>query len=339
MAGEIEIDGGSGGGQILRTALSLSVITGTPFRLRDIRASRQAPGLNRQHLVAIQAAREISGAVVSGDRTGSMELTFAPQWIRAGEYEFAIGTAGSTGLVLQTVLWPLLFADGPSQVAISGGTHTSMAPPHDFLERALLPRARQMGVQAELRLEQHGFHPAGGGRIRAVLKPGGLERPEWLERGELVSVEARALHSLLHPSVAERELETVVSKLGWEPEAARSCLVHSPGPGNALLLIATFEHGCTVVSAIGARGRPAETVARDAADRMQRDLDVGAPIDEHLADQLLIPMALAGGGRFLTCTPTLHTRTNAAVIERFLPVTFSLHRGTSRVWSIEAQRA
>ncbi len=322
MTEPIEIDGsqGEGGGQILRTSLALAVITGTPVLFRNVRAKRSKPGLRRQHLAAVRAAAAISGAQLRGDAVGSMELWFAPGEVLPGQHHVAIGTAGSTTLVLQTILWPLLLAERASQVVIEGGTHNPMAPTFEFLERTFLPQVRKLGVQAELSLEQHGFYPAGGGRLRATLHPSTLTPHTWDTRGKARGVDARALVSNLPLGIAKRELGTAVSALGWQRNAGKSERVDSPGPGNALLLAATFDAGTTVVSGIGSKGKRAEDVASSAAEEMQRFLEAEVPIDEHLGDQLLIPMALAGGGSFVSAAPSLHTRTNAEVIERFLPV-------------------
>ena len=339
MTAPIEIDGseGEGGGQILRTSLALAVITGTPVLFRNIRAKRAKPGLRRQHLAAVRAAAEISGAQLRGDAVGSMELRFAPKEIRPGQHAVAIGTAGSTTLVLQTILWPLLLADTPSQVVIDGGTHNPMAPTFEFLARTFLPQVRRMGVDADLELDRHGFFPAGGGRLRATLRPSTLVPCSWESRGEARGVDAHALVSNLPVNIARREVGTAVGALGWQRSATKTERVDSPGPGNALLLAATFDSGCTVVSGIGSKGKRAEDVAQDAAEEMQRFLDTQAPIDEHLADQLLIPMALAGGGRFVTGSPSLHTRTNADVIARFLPIQTSFQEDGDGRWAVEVK--
>ena len=337
MATPIEIDGseGEGGGQILRSSLALSVITGTPVRFRNVRAKRAKPGLRRQHLAAVRAAAAISGAKLRGDAVGSRELRFEPGEVRPGEHSIAIGTAGSTTLVLQTVLWPLLLADAPSEVVIEGGTHNPMAPTFEFLDRTFLPQVRRMGVDAEFILERHGFYPAGGGKLRASLRPSRLTPSSWGERGKARGVDARALVSNLPLGIAKRELGTVFAALDWPRNAGKSLRVESNGPGNALLLAATFDSGCTVVSSIGSKGKRAEDVAQEAADEMQRFLDDGAPIDEHLADQLLLPMALAGGGDFVTGAPSLHTRTNASVIARFLPVQTSFTQRDDGLWRVD----
>ena len=233
------------------------------------------------------------------------------------------------------MLWPLLLADAPSEVVIEGGTHNPMAPTFEFLDRTFLPQVRRMGVDAEFILERHGFYPAGGGKLRASLRPSRLTPSSWGERGKARGVDARALVSNLPLGIAKRELGTVFAALDWPRNAGKSLRVESNGPGNALLLAATFDSGCTVVSSIGSKGKRAEDVAQEAADEMQRFLDDGAPIDEHLADQLLLPMALAGGGEFVTGAPSLHTRTNASVIARFLPVQTSFTQRDDGLWRVD----
>ncbi len=318
----IEIDGaqGEGGGQVLRSSLALSLCTGTPLRMHDIRARRRKPGLLRQHLTAVRAAAEISGARVQGDVLGSTALTFEPGAPRAGEYHFAIGTAGSVMLVLQTVLWPLLLAPGRSRLVLEGGTHNPMAPPFDFVVRSLAPLLRAMGAEIEVTLERAGFYPAGGGRIAVEIEGGRALVPiERLERGPL-STTARALVSGLPVSVARRELEVVHERLAWERRWLAVERVEAHGPGNVLLLELGHAAGTTVVAAFGERGVRAEAVAARAVEEVERFVAADVPIDEHLADQLLIPLALAGGGAFRTVAPSLHTQTNAEIVQRWLPV-------------------
>src|SRR6185436_4161528 len=201
----LTIDGsfGEGGGQILRTALSLSLVTGKPFRIDNIRARRKNPGLLRQHLTAVNAATEISHAEVTGAGIGSRELTFAPGSVESGDYAFAVGTAGSTTLVLQTVLPALLIANGKSQLILEGGTHNPFAPPFDFLAQAFLPLVNRMGPQVTAELERPGFYPAGGGRIRVTIEPAGeLKRLDISSRGEVLARRAKAVVANLPISIA-----------------------------------------------------------------------------------------------------------------------------------------
>ena len=249
-------------------------------------------------------------------------------------------SAGSATLVLQTVLPALLQADGPSTVALGGGTHNPFAPPFPFLERAFLPLLQRAGAGVEVTLERPGFYPAGGGRFTAEIRPAGALRPfELLERGEPVSRRARALVAELPRSIGERELQVVTRELGW---AAGDCAVEevrgSAGPGNLLSLELEYEHVTEVCTGFGQRGRPASAVGEEAVAAAQRYLARGAPVGEHLADQLLVPLALAGGGAFATGPPTRHTRTNAEVIERFLPVRIEF-REDGGVWRVTVRPA
>lgn len=321
----IHLDGsaGEGGGQVLRTALSLSLVTGQPFTLANVRAGRPKPGLQRQHLTSVLAAAEIAEASVDGAELGSRTLVFRPGRVRAGDYRFAIGTAGSTTLVLQTVLPALFAADAPSTVEVRGGTHNPFAPPFEFLERTFAPALRLFGGELELRLYRHGFAPAGGGAIAAAIRPSRLAPVELLAREAAQPGVATVVQSQLPKAVAERQLAIVQRRLGAAIGSDCVLEVDSAGPGNVLLL--TFSHArfAEVVSAPGDRSSSAEAVAERACLEAQEYLASEAPVGEHLADQLLLPMAMAGGGAFRTVTPSLHTRTNAEVVARFLPVAFA----------------
>ncbi|MFC5477069.1 RNA 3'-terminal phosphate cyclase [Massilia suwonensis] len=330
----IELDGaaGEGGGQILRTALALSMITGQPFRIRNIRANRSKPGLMRQHLVAVQAAQQVSNAAVTGAQVGAMELDFVPGPIAAGDYAFAIGTAGSCTLVLQTIVLALLHAEQPSTVRISGGTHNAMAPPVQFLQRAYLPLLARMGAEVGIELLRHGFYPAGGGIVAASVQPCARLAPiECIERGALADAYAEAFIAGIPASVGTRELARVGTALGWEQRQLHlRGLPAEQGPGNALLLTLAYERQTEVFAAFGARGIPAETVADQALAEARSYIASGAAVGEHLADQLMLPLALAGGGRFTLSTVSRHAVTNASVIERFLPVSVRFEHGERR---------
>ncbi|HKO56535.1 MAG TPA: RNA 3'-terminal phosphate cyclase [Thermoanaerobaculia bacterium] len=315
----ISIDGsqGEGGGQVLRTSLALSLCTGQPFRIENIRARRKTPGLLRQHLTAVNAAAEVGSASVEGAAIGSMALTFTPDQVRGGDYAFAIGTAGSTTLVLQTILLPLLLCDEPSTVTIEGGTHNKAAPPFDFIEAAFLPLLRRMGGRVEVELLRAGFYPAGGGRIRAVIEPSHLTRLDVPERGELVTRRIRAVVANLPLAIAQREVDTAGAILGWEGEAET---IDATGPGNAITITVGSEHVTEVFTAFGERGVRAEQVAEKAASEAKRYLESDAAVGEHLADQLLLPMALGDGGSFTTMPLSGHAVTNIDVIRCFLDV-------------------
>lgn len=330
----IELDGatGEGGGQILRTALTLSMVTGQPFRIRNIRANRPKPGLMRQHLVAVLAAAEVSGATVTHAQVGSTELSFVPGPIRAGDYQFAIGTAGSCTLVLQTLVLALLFADGPSTIRMSGGTHNAMAPPVQVLQHAYCPLLAAMGAEVGVELLRYGFYPAGGGSVTASVKPCAALRPITLtEPGRLLNGEAHAYVAGIPANIAIRELSAVASALGWsETQLHPRELPRDQGPGNALLITLEHEAVTEVFAGFGAKGISAEAVARQVATEAQAYMASGAAVGEHLADQLMLPMALAGRGQFTAVTVSEHAKTNAGVIERFLPVRVSFEEQQKR---------
>ncbi len=319
------IDGslGEGGGQVLRTSLALSLITGSPFRIDNIRANRKKGGLLRQHLTAVNAAAKIGDASIEGATLGSASLTFIPQTIRAGSYSFAIGTAGSTMLVLQTILLPLALAGEESQIELEGGTHNPASPPCDFMQLAFLPLLKRMGVGVELELVRPGFYPAGGGCIRVQIKPAKrLARLELAERGALVRRCARAVVANLPYTIAQREVKTVASDLGWDENCLQAhTLKDSIGPGNALSVILESENVTDVFTGFGERGVAAEHVAHAAAAEARRYIESGVAVGEHLADQLLLPMAVGEGGVFTTLPLSPHATTNIDVIRKFVDVT------------------
>lgn len=334
----LTIDGaqGEGGGQILRTSLALSLVTGHPFRLERIRAGRRKPGLLRQHLTAVEAAKTVGGAEVIGAALESQILEFRPGAVTPGDYRFAVGTAGSATLVLQTILPPLLTASGTTTLMLEGGTHNPLAPPFDFLARCFAPLIERMGPRIKFELQRPGFFPAGGGRFSARIEPAQqLTRFDLPERGAILRRRARAIVSKLPAHVGDRELSVVREQLGWRAEeCCLECVPNPVGPGNAVLLEIEAEHLTEVFTSFGERGRPAEDVAHDAAETASRWLHAGVPVDEHLADQLLLPMALAGGGSFRTVKPTLHSTTNAAIIQQFLPVIISFDRAEDGTWRV-----
>jgi len=336
----ITIDGsqGEGGGQILRTSLALSLVTGTGFRMDRIRARRQKPGLLKQHLTAVEAAKTVGCAEVEGAALSSQTLEFRPGPVTPGNYRFAVGTAGSATLVLQTVLPALLTSSGHSSLTLEGGTHNPTAPPFDFLARCFMPLIHRMGPSVELELRRHGFFPAGGGRFHARIEPAKkLSRVDLLERGSVRSRQAQILVSKLPEHVGQRELAVVRDGLKWRAEECGvEAVQHPVGPGNAVVLAIEAEHVTEVFTGFGERGRPAEEVARSAVEAARAWLEAGVPVDEHLADQLLIPLALAGGGSFRTTRPSLHTTTNAQVIQRFLPVAIRLEQETELAWRVTA---
>ena len=334
----ITLDGsfGEGGGQVLRTSLALSLTTGKSFSIENIRANRKKPGLMRQHLTALNAAAEVGNAEVDGDILGSQEVSFEPGPAKCGSYHFVVGTAGSATLVLQTVLPVLLTAASWSDIIIEGGTHNAYAPPFDFISGAFLPIIERMGPKVTARLDRYGFYPAGGGKFRVSIRP--VEKLRQINidtRGDIVTANARALVSKLASHIAERELNVIKNKLPSLPCALKAEEIrNSPGPGNILLLEIDSEYVSEVFAGFGKRGLPAEKVAEDTAEEVREYLNAGVPVGKHLADQLLVPMALAGGGKFKTLKPTLHTETNMEIVQKFLDVNITTDQISDKVWEI-----
>jgi RNA 3'-terminal phosphate cyclase (ATP) len=339
----IEIDGslGEGGGQVLRTSLALAAITGRAVRIDNVRARRSKPGLQRQHLACVLAAAEVCGARVRGASVGSGRVDLEPGLVRAGEYRFEIGTAGSTGLVLQTVLPILVCAEAPSRVVITGGTHNPLAPCADFLRQTFLPVLARMGAAVSLEVERHGFYPAGGGAIACAITPGRLGAIDLIDAGPITRRRARAIVARLPTHVAERELAVVRDRLGWDASDLEIVSVDAAGPGNALLLEIERAGVTEVVSGFGEKGLRAELVAERACAELEAHLAHGAPIGTHLADQLLLPMTLARAGRFRTGPLSLHATTNLAVIGRFVDdVRFDVaEAGGTTLVSVESAHA
>ena len=338
----IDIDGsqGEGGGQVLRTSLSLSMLSGRPVRLHNVRAGRRKPGLMRQHLTCVLAAARVCTAQVEGAAIGSTSLEFRPGPIQAGDYGFAIGSAGSTALVLQTLLPALLQAPGRSRLRIEGGTHVPMAPCADFIEHAFLPVLRDMGAAIDFRLERHGFFPAGGGAIEVMIDPRPLQPLALDQRGALTELVAEAMVSQLPTRIVERELDALKRALP-NAQLKRRELGAGCGPGNALVLRAQFEHACEVRTSLGRIDLSSEEVAQLAVSEFKRHLAHGAPVGEHLADQLLLPLWLAGDGEFVTCRPSTHLETNIAVMRAFGGVEISLEpdlQDPQRRWRVALQR-
>lgn len=322
----IQLDGAGGGGQILRTALSLSMITGKGFRMVRIRGKRKKGGLKRQHLTCVKAAVAVSDGSVDGAQLHSTELVFQPGNVRGGGYKFAIGTAGSTTLLAQTLLPPLWLAKEPSSLFLEGGTHNPMAPSADYLTRVFLPLLQRFGAEASASILVPGFAPAGGGQLSVEIEPTrGFQPVELLERGAVGEKRADCMIAHVPEAVAEKELSAVFRNLGWPETCGHVHNVdHSSGPGNLLELEQAFEHVTERVSSFGALGKSSERVATVACNAMRNYLDSGAVVGLHLADQLLLPMALAGGGAFVTLSQTNHLRTNIDTIQTFLDVRFQV---------------
>lgn len=327
----IEIDGseGEGGGQIFRSSLALSMVTGKAVRVRNIRAGRRKPGLLRQHLTALVAARDICRAEVQGAALGSSEVRFEPGPVTPGRYTYAVGTAGSTTLVLQALLPALLVAKGPSELVLEGGTHNPSAPPFDFLAKSLLPALERMGPRVSATLERAGFYPAGGGKIVVQVEPCPiLKRIDLAEvGGEPGRRRARVLVANLPGHIGKRELRQLERRTGWPSEDLHlEELSGVAGPGNVVLLEIGSEAATEVISSFGVVGVRAEAVVGRAVQAMQRFLKARVPVGEYLADQLLVPMAMAGEGSMLTLPLSRHSTTQIGLIQRFLDVPIQVER-------------
>ena len=317
----IKINGENGGGQILRSALSLSIITGQAFHITHIRGKRRKGGLQRQHLTCVQAAAAISDASTDGATMGSGELIFNPTAIKSGDYHFSIGTAGSTSLLAQTLIPALLHADGTSTITLEGGTHNPMAPTADYLKQVFLPQLERMGASVQLDLLQHGFAPAGGGKIKVTIKPNKSLKPLHItEKGKELSRHIHCYLAHVHDSVADREISTAKELLKWDDSAETKIIsAHdSSGPGNCLAIGINYENLSEIITTHGAYGKSGNIVAKTAVKSINNYLSSGAILGHQLADQLLLPMALAGEGSMIITTPSNHTKTNIEEINKFL---------------------
>lgn len=303
----------------MRSALALSLVYRQPFSLINIRAGRPKPGLRRQHLACVRAAALLSAATVRGDEIGSQRLWFSPGPALAETLEVDIGSAGSTALVVQTLLPPALLAPHPIRATISGGTHNPMAPSWDFLQQAFAPVLAAMGARVELVCQRHGFVPTGGGVVTMATTPSPLRAIELMTAGAIVRRRATAILARLPTHVGERELAAVRAELTWQPEECEIREVDAASPGNALLLYVERQGGRELVTGFGERGTRAELVASRACAELRRWLDAEVPVGEHLADQLLLPMVLAGGGRFRCAPLSSHAITNIDTIAAFNP--------------------
>ena len=327
----IEIDGaeGEGGGQIIRSSLALSAVTGKPFCIKNIRAGRKKSGLKRQHVTGVNAAREICGGAAVGAELNSSELTFIPGPIQTRAFHFKIGTAGSTTLVAQTVLPALMMADKPSSIVIEGGTHNPGGPPFDFLERVYLPQVEKMGPSFNAKIESYGFYPIGGGKIKIEIEPGGpLQGLSLLERKYKTKAKLMSLVSKLPLEIAKRELDVIRRKGKWHPSECYPIEIkNSPGPGNVVMMEFNSGNVNEIITGYGSPGVPAESVARKTYRDARPYLAWEYPVGEYLADQLLLPMGLAASqqnagvvSEFLTGPLSLHATTHIEILKRFLDI-------------------
>lgn len=322
----INIDGahGEGGGQILRTALAMSAITGQALHIRNIRGRRPKPGLMAQHLQALEAIAAVTHARVQGGQLGSRELTFEPGPLDGGNYRFDIRTAGAVTLVAQTLVIPLSFAATASHVTISGGTHVPWSPSFHYFSWHWLRFLDRSGFRIRAKLERIGFYPRGGGRISVDVDPVATLSPLSLTaRGRLRRIRGISLVGSLDLSIAERQQQQALGRLKGLCDDVHIELQRftSYSPGTSLLLLGEFEHTQCCYGALGARGKRAERVADEAVDALEVFLESGAAVDEHLADQLIEPLSVVGGTSELhTSRITQHLLTNIDMVRLFLPV-------------------
>lgn len=319
---------GEGGGQIIRTAVSLSAITGEPIHVFNVRAGRAKPGLQRQHEVAVSAAARICKAEVRGVTQHSTQFWFEPtEKVQAGEFYFEIGTAGSTTLVLQTILVPLALTGEACKVTIVGGTHNPMAPPSDYLERVYLRLLARAGLTCDFKTHTLGFHPKGGGEIRAEFwLQNGFHPLRLLERGALVDWLGIIRNAGLKRHIEERGIQSLKESLPSEiPVHTHSAWGQSPSTGIAAFAYAEYEHGAGGFTSLGVKGKPMEAVAGECGAALTKWVKSGAPVDEHLADQLVLPMCFADGpSTWRTSEVTEHLRTVLEVVQMFLPISYEL---------------
>ncbi len=342
----ITIDGaqGEGGGQVLRTALTLSALTQQPIELINIRAKRSKPGLLRQHLTSVLAAQKVCNAKVEGAELGSDHIRFALGEIKAGDYHFAISTAGSTVLVCQTILPILALAKGRSIVTFEGGTHNGLSPSLCFLQRSYLPLLNKMGVNCQVTVSRVGFNPAGGGKWQLMIEPTQNLKPLHLsESGKSYALSAEnckinALMSQLPQTIAQREIATAQKTLNWQDAQQTITEVEAMGSGNSFQLSIVGDSHESLFEVTGQLGTSAERVAKRCAGQVRKFIHSQAAVEEHLADQLLLLMALAGSGSYTTTKPSLHTITNIEVIKQILGVNISVEQQNKELWKIYLEK-
>jgi RNA 3'-terminal phosphate cyclase (ATP) len=334
----LNIDGshGEGGGQIVRTALALSAILRRPVDIQHIRAGRKKPGLRPQHMAAVKAVSLTTMARTEGACLGSTRLLFEPKTLQNGTFELDVGTAGATGLVLQAMMPGLFFANGPSEVVIKGGTHVPWSPCFHYLQAVFLHALKEMNGVASLEIGRWGWYPKGGGRLVAkVSSSAGFRRIKRMEPGALEALSVLSAVSNLPAGIGKRQKDQVLRRLaakGYGPSNATVIKAPSPAKGTMVFLTARFKNGRAGFTALGARGKPAEMVGDEAASKCLDFIATGACVDCHLADQLVLYMALAKGRSMLTSQAvTRHLLTNIRVIEQFLPVTFQVDEASGTV--------
>ncbi|MDH5203226.1 MAG: RNA 3'-terminal phosphate cyclase [Nitrospirota bacterium] len=323
----IEIDGsyGEGGGQILRTALSLSCLLKRPFRIFNIRKGRKKPGLMPQHLTSIRAAQILSIADVKGDHAGSTELLFSPRTVKSGDFFFDIGTAGSTSLVLQTLIPALLSTEEKNTVVLKGGTHVPFSPSFHYLEKVFVPILSRLRINIQLTIESYGYYPRGGGKVRAEIIPVKEVKPlKNIERGIVKQLKGLSGVGNLPLSIAERQKHGLMEKIKSEmkdipyPVEIELLNVSTPGQGTFIFLESESEHSVAGFTSLGERGKRAETVGEEAAKEFLDYYNSGAAFDQHLSDQIVLYLSMCNKeSEFTTSCITHHLLTNLWAISLF----------------------
>lgn len=324
----LEIDGsyGEAGGQILRTALSLSCLLRKPFRIFNIRKGRKKPGLMPQHLTCVRAMTLISNATVKGDTEGSMELVFEPEEVKHGNYFFDIGTAGSTSLVLQTLLPPLTFSAGKSSITIKGGTHVPFSPPFHYISAVFLPMLKKLGIKISAEIESYGFYPKGGGKINVNIHPcKSVKGIGLLERGDVLYLNGYSGVGNLPLGIAERQRDATLKTLAGFRVDIELIEVPTPGQGTFVFLCAHTENSIAGFSCLGERGKKAEKVGEEAAREFLDYHSTGACLDPHMADQIVLYLAMANAeSSFTTSSISNHLFTNLWVLAKFLSIEYKI---------------
>lgn len=337
----LELDGsyGEGGGQLVRTAVALSAITGRPVAIRDVRANRDKPGLAPQHVAAVRAVAAIAGARVEGLELRSRSIRFSPHALAGGSFRFEVGTAGSVTLLLQAVL-PVMIASGkPCDAEIIGGTDVRLAPPLDYFREVLLGLLARMGAQVRLEVRKRGYYPRGGGEVRVSVSPSALRPPAFDAPGSLRDISGLAHVANLPEHIATRMRASALDRLASlrDMRLDIACRVLGPedaiGQGGAIVAWAHTESTVLGAGRVAERGVRAEALGEAAAEELAADLAAGASADLHAADQLLVYFALARGGALTARAVSLHARTCIWLIEQFLPVRFEVSQagGLSRI--------
>ncbi|MEN6488376.1 MAG: RNA 3'-terminal phosphate cyclase [Smithella sp.] len=345
----IEIDGnyGEGGGQILRTALSLSCLHQIPFRISNIRRRREKPGLMPQHLTAVRAAQMISDAAVVGDFKGSTDLSFSPNGLQGGDIFYNIGTAGSTSLVFQTLIPALAFGcNQKSTVTLKGGTHVPFSPSFQYLNEIFSPMLSMLGINVKLKIINYGFYPRGGGEVRLEIHPVKKVKPlKLLERGMVTELTGISGVGNLPLSIAERQKNAALAHIAGRikpfTHPIRIDVRNVPGPaqGTFIFLKIQSEHSSAGFTALGARGKPAEKVGEEAAMDLVGFYTCGAPVDRHLADQIVLYLSLCEEeSEFVVSGISQHLLTNLWVISRFHNFKYSIDGEAGHVGRVKIKK-